>query len=125
MYQYRFTIIVFIIILNTPFSQFKDYFPPTELALSICPHLFVVSFLPPPPQFLIFSVMVKEDTPVIRVFIRHWRLENYLFTMRKSPANVQKATTIFHSDVEPFSKYSPVMLHLSPATRILNENPML
>ena len=31
--------------------------------------------------------------------------------------------TIFDSDVEPLSKYSPVMLHLSPATRILNENP--
>ena len=30
--------------------------------------------------------------------------------------------TIFYSDVEPLSKYSPVMLHLSPATRILNEN---
>ena len=31
--------------------------------------------------------------------------------------------TIFYSDVEPLSEYSPVMLHLSPATRILNENP--
>ena len=29
--------------------------------------------------------------------------------------------TIFYSDVEPFSKYFPVMLHLSPGTRILNE----
>ena len=28
------------------------------------------------------------------------------------------------TDVEPFSKYSPVTLHLSPATRILNENPV-
>jgi len=31
-------------------------------------------------------------------------------------------TIIFYSNVEPLSKYSPVMLHLSPAT-ILNENP--
>ena len=31
----------------------------------------------------------------------------------------------FYSDVEPHSKYSPVTLHLSPATRILNENPGL
>ena len=31
--------------------------------------------------------------------------------------------TIFYSDVEPLSKYSPVMLHLSPATRICNEDP--
>ena len=30
--------------------------------------------------------------------------------------------TILHSDVEPFTKYSPVTLHLSPATRIVNEN---
>ena len=30
----------------------------------------------------------------------------------------------FYLDVEPFSKtYSPVMLHLTPATRILNEDP--
>ena len=31
--------------------------------------------------------------------------------------------TIFYSEVEPLSKYYPVTLHLSPATRILNENP--
>ena len=30
--------------------------------------------------------------------------------------------TIFYSDEEPLSKDSPVTLHLSPATRILNEN---
>ena len=29
----------------------------------------------------------------------------------------------FYSNVEPLSKYSPVMLHLSPATKLLNENP--
>ena len=29
----------------------------------------------------------------------------------------------FYSNVEPLSKYSPVMLRLSPATTILNENP--
>ena len=33
--------------------------------------------------------------------------------------------TTFYSDVEPFLKYSPVMLHLSPATTILNENPAM
>ena len=31
--------------------------------------------------------------------------------------------TIFYSDEEPLSEYSCVTLHLSPATRILNENP--
>ena len=31
--------------------------------------------------------------------------------------------TILYSDVETLSKFSPVTLHLSPATRILNENP--
>ena len=32
--------------------------------------------------------------------------------------------TVFYSDVEePLSKYSPVMLHLSLATGIFNENP--
>ena len=30
--------------------------------------------------------------------------------------------TILYSDVEPLSKYSPVTLHLSPATRILTDN---
>ena len=29
----------------------------------------------------------------------------------------------FFSDVEPLSKCSPVTLHLSPAARILHENP--
>ena len=42
-----------------------------------------------------------------------------------SKINVQQPTTIFYSDVEPLSKYSSVMLHLSPATRILSENPEL
>ena len=31
--------------------------------------------------------------------------------------------TIFYSYIEPLSQYSPVTLHLSPATIILNENP--
>ena len=31
--------------------------------------------------------------------------------------------TIFCSDMQPLSKYSPAMLHLSPVTRILSENP--
>ena len=30
--------------------------------------------------------------------------------------------TIFYSDVEPLSKYSPVTFNLSPATTILHEN---
>ena len=30
---------------------------------------------------------------------------------------------ILYSNVEPLSKLSPVTLHLSPATMILNENP--
>ena len=30
-----------------------------------------------------------------------------------------KPTTIFYLDVEPLSKYSPLMLHLSPATCVL------
>ena len=62
----------------------------------------------------------------LRVFIyfnRHRRLENSPFTMQNSPTNVRYPLTIFYSDVEPLSKYSPVTLHLSPATRILNENP--
>ena len=31
--------------------------------------------------------------------------------------------TIFYSNEEPLSKYFPITLHVSPATRILNENP--
>ena len=31
--------------------------------------------------------------------------------------------TTFYSDVKPLPKYSPVTLHLSPATRILSQNP--
>jgi len=57
-----------------------------------------------------------------RVFIRHQGLENSPFPTQNSPANVQYPMTNFYSDMEPVSKYSPVMLNLSPATRILNEN---
>lgn len=54
------------------------------------------------------------------MFIR--RSENSPFTTQNSPLAYM---TIFHSDVEPFSKYSPVMLHLSPAAGVFNENPDL
>ena len=33
--------------------------------------------------------------------------------------------TTFYSDVKPLPKYSPVTLHLSPATRILSQNPAM
>ena len=58
---------------------------------------------------------------IIRVVIRHSKLENSLFTRQIS--YMWQLMTIFYSDVEPLSEYSPVILHLSPATRILNENP--
>ena len=31
----------------------------------------------------------------------------------------------FYSDVEPLEKYSPAMLNLSPAARVLNENAVI
>ena len=55
--------------------------------------------------------------------MRHRQSKNSLFTYtHNSLANVRWPMTILHLDVEPFTKYSPVTLHLSPATRILNEN---
>ena len=44
--------------------------------------------------------------------------------MHNSLADVwsNKIMTIFNSDVEPLSKYSPEMLHLPPANGIFNEN---
>ena len=66
---------------------------------------------------------------VTRVFIRHQRLENSPFTTRNSPGHVRQPMTTgtFYTNVKPFSKYmySPVTLHLSLATRILNEKPGL
>lgn len=50
------------------------------------------------------------------------RSENSPFTTQNSPLAYM---AIFRSDVEPFSKYSPVMLHLSPAAGVFNENPDL
>ena len=47
-----------------------------------------------------------------------------MFTMQNSLTNVPYPMTIIYSDLEPLSKYSPVILHLFPATRILNENPV-
>ena len=56
--------------------------------------------------------------------MRHQRSENSHFTTQNSPTNVWWLMTIFYLDVQPLSKYSTLTLHLvSPATRILNENP--
>ena len=56
--------------------------------------------------------------------MRHRRSENSQFTTQNSLTNVWWLMTIFYLDVEPLSKYSTVTLHLvSPATRILNDNP--
>ena len=57
-------------------------------------------------------------------FIRYRRLENSPFTMQNSLTNVLYPMTVIYSDLEPLSKYSPVMLHLSPTTKILKENPV-
>ena len=38
----------------------------------------------------------------VRVFIRHQRLENSLFTMQNSPTNIEELMTILYADVEPF-----------------------
>ena len=54
---------------------------------------------------------------------RHRRAENSPLTTQNSPANVQLPTTIFYLVVEPLSKYSPVTLYLSPATKILKNIP--
>lgn len=61
----------------------------------------------------------KTDT---RIFIRHQRLENTPFTMKNSPAKVRLPGTIFYSHEETLSKYFPITLHLSLATRMLWEN---
>ena len=71
----------------------------------------------------IIIIKIKIIIIVIRVAIRHRRLENSLFTMQNSSTCVQQFMTIFYSDVEPLLKYSSVTLYLSPAMRILNENP--
>ena len=58
-----------------------------------------------------------------RVFIRHQRSENSPFNSHNSLTFTFRSLWFFYSDMEPLSKYSPVMLDLSPATIILNENP--
>ena len=55
------------------------------------------------------------------VFIRHRRSENSPFTTQNFPTKVRKLMTIFYSDVELFSKYSPVTLYLTSTTRFLNK----
>ena len=52
----------------------------------------------------------------------HQALEDGEFAMstQNSPVNVK---TIFYSDIEHLSNYSLVILHLSPATKILYETP--
>ena len=48
------------------------------------------------------------------------RNERILCLLNRIPRlTLSKPTTIFYLDVEPLSKYSPLMLHLSPATFVL------
>ena len=62
---------------------------------------------------------------IIRVFIKHQRSENSPLNLlcRILRLTFGSFMAIFYSDVEPHSNYSLVTLDLSPATRILNENP--
>ena len=50
-------------------------------------------------------------------------IREFSVTAQNSPANVRQPMAIFYSDMEPLLQYSPVRLHLSPATRILSEKP--
>ena len=59
---------------------------------------------------------LSDGSDSYRVFVRHWRLENSLFTIQNSPAKCQYPMNIVYSDVEPLENYSPAILHLSPAT---------
>ena len=52
--------------------------------------------------------------------IGDWRILHLLYRILRLTCDL--TLTDFYSDMEPLSKYSPVTLHLSPATRILNEN---
>ena len=56
------------------------------------------------------------------IFTRHQRSENSPFITRFSSKR-SIAHDYYYSDAGPLSKYSPVTLHLSPAPRILNDNP--
>ena len=70
--------------------------------------------------------LAQTDQGECRVFIRHQRLQNSPLTMYteiSSQCLVAYDYFFFHLGMEPFFKYSPVMLHLIPATRILDENP--
>ena len=61
-----------------------------------------------------------------KMFIRHPRSENSPFSMLNSPANIRYVYMFTYICGVSFKvKYYPVMLHLSPATRILNENPAM
>ena len=67
----------------------------------------------------VFNRTGCQKLSMSRVFIRHWKLKNSPFTVHNSLANVHHLSlTILYSDVEHLSKYSPVTLHLSPATGI-------
>ena len=69
--------------------------------------------------FKVYPPLTMQD----RVFIRHQRSENSPFNSHNSLTFTFRSLWFFYSDMEPLSKYSPVMLDLSPATIILNENP--
>ena len=69
-----------------------------------------------------FSPLLKKHHSKFKcqVFIRHCRILPLL--CRILCETFSSLYLFFYSDVEPLSN-SPVMLHFSPATTILNENP--
>ena len=58
---------------------------------------------------------------IYKVFIRHQRSENSPASVQNSPAKF----CLFPERALLFHNNSPVTLHYSPATTILNENPVL
>ena len=76
-----------------------------------------------------FSYICVSMFPWLRLGISSERNKTYFFTPEQSLSVPKCSVLVFlilarnYNTVKPLSKYSTVMLHLSPATRILNENP--
>ena len=57
----------------------------------------------------------------------NWASEIREFSVNHAEFSASSVTSnyFFNSEMGPLSQYSPLTLHLSPATRILSENPVI
>ena len=76
-------------------------------------------------EIAVRALYMLGEAMSVRFFLSKWRIHQASEIRQTVRSKVQQSLTInFNSLVEPLSRYSPVMSHLSPSYRTVNENPI-